>query len=252
MFFPRLRRQAKWAFALMVLVFGVGFVFLGVGSGGLDLGAMLRGCASQNSTGRSIEKAQKKVDEDPRDPAAQKALAQAYDQKGRTDEAIATYQQYLALKPKDAEVLQRVGELQSTEADTSLQEAQAAFLRQSLATAGSTFGPSPSSKFGRALGPDPISSALQTKTSTAAQEASTKYQTQAQAAVATYKKLARVQPTQDNVFALAQKAQHFGDTSTAIKAYKDLLKQTDDPATREQIQAQIKALQQAAGAGSGG
>ena len=40
LFFTRLRTQAKWAFALMVIVFGLGFAFLGVGSGGLDLGSI--------------------------------------------------------------------------------------------------------------------------------------------------------------------------------------------------------------------
>ena len=32
MFFPRLRRQAKWMFVFLALVFGVGFVIFGVGS----------------------------------------------------------------------------------------------------------------------------------------------------------------------------------------------------------------------------
>ena len=41
MFFPRLRNQAKWAFVFLILVFGGGFIFLGVGSGGLDLGQLL-------------------------------------------------------------------------------------------------------------------------------------------------------------------------------------------------------------------
>ena len=34
MFFPRLRRQAKWMFVFLALVFGVGFVAFGVGGTG--------------------------------------------------------------------------------------------------------------------------------------------------------------------------------------------------------------------------
>jgi len=33
MFFPRLRRQAKWVFVFLAAVFCLGFVFFGVGSG---------------------------------------------------------------------------------------------------------------------------------------------------------------------------------------------------------------------------
>src|SRR2546429_1400748 len=43
MFFPRLRRQAKWVFVLLVFVFAGGFVFFGVGSGSTRLRGLLRG-----------------------------------------------------------------------------------------------------------------------------------------------------------------------------------------------------------------
>ena len=33
MFFPKLRKHAKWVFVLLAIVFAGGFVFLGVGSG---------------------------------------------------------------------------------------------------------------------------------------------------------------------------------------------------------------------------
>src|SRR5947208_975687 len=43
MFFPRLRRQAKWVFLALAFVFAGGFVFFGVGSGSTGLGDLLRG-----------------------------------------------------------------------------------------------------------------------------------------------------------------------------------------------------------------
>src|SRR5438445_13709840 len=83
LFFTRLRRQAKWAFALMVLVFGVGFVFLGVGSGGLDLGSLIRDTfgAKGGGGGKSISAAQKEVSTHPRDPKTYKDLADALERK---------------------------------------------------------------------------------------------------------------------------------------------------------------------------
>src|ERR671922_2022520 len=43
MFFPRLRRHAKWMFVFLALVFAVGFVGFGVGAGGTGIGDILRG-----------------------------------------------------------------------------------------------------------------------------------------------------------------------------------------------------------------
>src|SRR5438128_12027611 len=96
LFFTRLRQQAKWAFAVMVLVFGVGFVFLGVGSGGLDLGQLVRDVfGSKGPTGTSISKARDEVAKHPREAQAYKKLADAYARKGRTDDAMTTLEQYV-------------------------------------------------------------------------------------------------------------------------------------------------------------
>jgi tetratricopeptide (TPR) repeat protein len=43
LFFPRLRRQAKWVFLLLAIVFAGGFVFFGVGSGSSGLGDLFQG-----------------------------------------------------------------------------------------------------------------------------------------------------------------------------------------------------------------
>jgi len=43
MFFPRLRRHAKWMFLFLALAFGLGFVGFGVGAGGVGFGDILRG-----------------------------------------------------------------------------------------------------------------------------------------------------------------------------------------------------------------
>jgi tetratricopeptide (TPR) repeat protein len=236
----------------MVVVFGAGFVFLGVGSGGLDLGNLLRDSFGRGgSSGPSISKAQERVNENPRSAVAQKALAKAYEDKGRIPEAIATYQTYTSLRPKDADALTHLAALQTQQANTYLQQAQIAFFEQSLASASTTFGVPTGSKFGKALGTDPITNVVQTKTSTAAQQASSQYSSAAQGAVATYKKLTKVQPSFENFQLLATTAKTFQDTPTALAAYKQALEHATDPVVKAELKAQIKQLQAAAGKGAG-
>jgi tetratricopeptide (TPR) repeat protein len=245
LFFTRLRTQAKWAFALMVIVFGAGFAFLGVGSGGLDLGQMIRDTfgSKGGGGGTSLSEAQKRVNEHPRDPKAYKTLADALERKGRTDEVITALEQYVRLAPKDATQLSRLGRLEYAQADAAATEANAAYAEQQTAYAGSTFGPSPSSKLGQALGQDPITQAVTTKVSTRVQEATTKFSTASSKAVSTFQKLAKVRPDADSYFSLAQAAEHFRNDKVALAAYTNLLKLESDAATKARIRAKIKTLQ---------
>jgi tetratricopeptide (TPR) repeat protein len=248
MFFPRLRNQAKWAFVFLIVIFGGGFVFLGVGSGGLDLGSLIRDAFGRGgSSTPSVSKAQDEVTKHSLDPVARKDLANALEKKGRVDEAIIAWTQYTKLRPKDVNSLQHLAQLELGQADTFLQQAQVASLAQQDAGAGSAFAPT-NGKFGQALGQDPITSALSTKASTQLQEASSKYQAAASQAIATYKKVVKLQPNdQQAVFSLAQAADTLRQTPVAISAYKRLLKFNLDPTTAAQIRARIKTLQ-----GSGG
>src|ERR671933_1407707 len=84
MFFPRLRKRAKWIFALLALVFAIGFVAFGVGAGGSGIGDFLAQIfRGGSSSGPSVEDAQAKLKENPKDAAAQLELAKAYEQDGR-------------------------------------------------------------------------------------------------------------------------------------------------------------------------
>ncbi len=246
MFFPRLRSQAKWAFVFLILVFGGGFVFLGVGSGGLDLGQLIRDAfGNKGSSTGSISQAEKNVRLHPSDPAAQRKLADVLEKKGRVDEAIVAWTQYTALRPRDTTALRHLGELELGQADRYFREAQLAALAQQEASAGSSFTPSPSGKFGRAVGQDPIASAVTSKLSGQLQVASAKYQEAAQRAVATYKQIVKVKPDdQQALFSLAQAADTLHQTAVAVHAYKRLLEFKLDPATATQIRERIKTLRQ--------
>jgi tetratricopeptide (TPR) repeat protein len=244
MFFPRLRNQAKWAFVFLIVVFAGGFIFLGVGSGGLDLGQLMRDAFGRGgSSGPSISSAQKKVAERPFNAPARKELAQAYEAKGRTDDAVAAWIEYGKLRPKDVVALRHLGDLELGQANTFLQSAQLASLQQSQASAGTQFYPS-SGKLGQVLANDPLTSAATAKASTAYQAAVTKYQTAASRAVSTYQQITKLQPkNQEALFALAQAADTLHQNPVAITAYRRLLKLDLDASTKAQIRARIKTLQ---------
>jgi predicted TPR repeat methyltransferase len=226
----------------MVVVFVVGFAFLGVGSGGLDLQSLVQDVfGAKGSSGTSVSKALDEVHKNPRDPAAWKKLADAYQRKGQADKASNALTQYMNLRPNDATELQQLAQLQKTQADSALSAFQLAYYEQQTSNAGSAFGPSPSSKLGQALS-DPITSAVATQDSTRVQEAQVKYQTTSTKALATYRRLAKLQASQSSYFQLAQVAESFGDTKAAIAAYTRVLKLSNDPTTKAQVRAKIKSL----------
>jgi tetratricopeptide (TPR) repeat protein len=249
MFFPRLRNQAKWAFVFLILVFAGGFVFLGVGSGGLDLGSLLRSAFDRGgSSGGSVSAAQKKVQERPYNAPARKQLAQVLENKGRTDEAISAWLAYGRLRPKDADALNHLGSLELGQANVYLQQAQVASQAQADAGVGAAF--TPSGKLGSVLGNNPIASAAANKASGDYQAAYSKYQTYASQALTTYKQVVKLQPkNQQALFSLAQAAESLQQLKVAIRAYGKLLTFPLDRSTKAQIRARIKTLRQASPAG---
>jgi tetratricopeptide (TPR) repeat protein len=246
MFFPRLRSQAKWAFVFLILVFGGGFVFLGVGSGGLDLGQLIRDAfGNSGGSGTSVSEAQNEVQQHPFQPAARRDLANALEKKGRIDEAIDAWIQYTRLRPKDVTALRHLGQLELGQADRYFRQAQLASLAQQQAGLGSPFTPSQTDTFGQAVGTDPIGQALSTKASRELQEASTKYQTAATKAAGTYQAIVKVRPNDEQaLFSLAQAADTLGQRAVAVRAYKKLLTFKLDPATAAQVRQRVKTLEQ--------
>jgi hypothetical protein len=244
MFFPRLRNQAKWAFVFLIVVFAGGFIFLGVGSGGLDLGQLMRDAFGRGgSSGESISSAQKHVAERPFNALYRKQLAQAYEAKGQTNDAITAWLAYGKLRPKDVVALRHLGDLELGQANTAFQAAQLAALQQSQAAAGNQFLPG-KGKLGQALGTDPLTSAAATQAGTAYQAAITQYQTAAGRAISTYQQITKLQPkNQEALFALAQAADTLHQNTAAVAAYKKLLTLDLDATTKAQIRARIKTLQ---------
>src|SRR4249920_938564 len=74
MFFPRLRKHAKWMFVFLAVFFGFGFVLFGVGAGGVGFGDILRGSGSGGGS-QSVKSARKETEQHPQSIQAWRDLA---------------------------------------------------------------------------------------------------------------------------------------------------------------------------------
>src|SRR6478736_2474788 len=85
MFFPRLRKQAKWVFVFLAVIFMASFVFLGVGSGSSGISDILNPSQwfSGGSGGPSSSGLAKKAREHPNDARAATDYAQALETDGK-------------------------------------------------------------------------------------------------------------------------------------------------------------------------
>jgi tetratricopeptide (TPR) repeat protein len=246
LFFNRLRTHAKWVFVLLIIVFGLGFVLLGVGSSGLGLGDIFSGIGGGGSNGPSISKSLDATAENPKDAQAWKDLATAYEAKSDYSAAASAWQQYSQLRPRDADGLTRYAQDLTQQLQAQGTEAQSLQLAAQQYQP-STFGPPATSPLGRALGSlsDPIGQAAGSSALTAFQNALAAYQQTSTQLVSAYKKLVRLQPTEPSVrIQLAQAAEAAGDYATAIAAYRQLIRLAPDDPSVPQAKAKIKELEQ--------
>jgi len=247
MFFPRLRRHAKWMFVFLALTFAVGFVVFGIGAAGqgASLGDLLRGSGGTDQSA-SVSDARDKLAKNPKDANAQLELATALQEDGKQDEAITALNRYLTLRPKDQDALRELAGLYLNRATKLAQDAQVAQARASYLTLGSTFG-NPLDVGGDSTATqDPIELAVSTKANEELSAAYTASQSAYQLAESTYDKLAAVAPKDPNVqLELAQTAQQGGNYAKAITAYEKFLELAPDDPTAPLVKQQIKALKAA-------
>jgi tetratricopeptide (TPR) repeat protein len=252
LFFNRLRTHAKWVFVLLIIVFGLGFVLLGVGSSGLGLGDVFSGIRGGGGNA-SIDKPLKATQKNPKNAHAWKDLATAYDSNGDYAAGLAAWQQYTQLRPKDIDGLNALAQDYGQQLQTQVAEVQAAQAEAQQAQPGD-LAPSTASPLGRALGSltDPLNQNEGTEASSRYQAALSGYQQTASQLVAAFQKLAKLQPTDPSVqLQLAQTAESIGDPTAAIAAYRQFVKLAPDDASAPQAKARIKALEkQLAGSSS--
>jgi Flp pilus assembly protein TadD len=243
LFFMRMRRSAKPIYVLLAVLFAVTFAILGVGSGqnsGLD--QIFNGLFGGG--GSSISKAQNKVDKNPRDAAAYRNLATAYEEHGQNAGAEGALQTYLTLKKKDATAWSELGGLELSDAQQAANAYSSAVNEQQLAAPSASFVPS-SGPFGTALSPskDKIESlqaqSANSSTSVLYQEAASKFQD----ALTAYQNVAKLRPNDPNAqFQLATAAQDAGQNATAVAALTRYLTLYPTSPQRAQIEALIKQI----------
>jgi tetratricopeptide (TPR) repeat protein len=260
LFFQRLRTHAKGAYVGLAIAFVLGFVLLGVGSGSTGVSDVLQNMFSFGSGGgTSVSSLQKKTASNPNDANAWRDLATALEQKSRTQEAVNALQRYTALRPKDQSAYEELAGQYSSLANTYATDytnAQAAASTQAPPDA--TFAPPSTTPLGKAFGDpaalkDPISTAVQSQSSSQQSAAYTKYQEAQKNAEQTYQKLAALTPKDATIqIQLGQAAQSAGDTAVAIAAYKQFLKLAPTDPLAPQVKQALKALQPTASSPSTG
>jgi tetratricopeptide (TPR) repeat protein len=247
MFFPKLRRQAKWVFVFLALVFALGFVVFGVGSGGgIGLGDLFNsGGSSQASASESD--ARKKIKKNPENAQAYQELSNALQTKGDLRGAASALAKYTELRPKNADALTSLAGLYTAlgaRLQPAITSAQEASQNNSFATALDTgLQVNKQSVVGQNAifqGLAAVSNDKLTKLYTQQQDDYTNAEKVNKQIVALNRKDANAQLN------LGQSAQQAGDAAGAIAAYQKFIKLAPDDPIVAQVKQQIKALRQSA------
>ena len=236
MFFPRLRRHAKWVFLFLAIAFALGFVGFGVGAGGVGFGDVFRGSGSSSGI-PSVSDAQKRVDENPKDAQAFRDLATALPgRRHRRTRRSTRSRATSGLRPKDADALRELAGLYLVQVSDAQQKYQIGrapnprtSLRRPRCSSSSTWGAARSTWTRSRTA---VSSVVSQDSNAALSDA----QQAASNAVATYKKIAALSPNDPTVqLELGEAARNAGDAATAIAAYEKYLRlvPTNDPTARE-------------------
>jgi tetratricopeptide (TPR) repeat protein len=246
MFFPKLRRRARWVFLLLAIAFAIGFVAFGVGTGvgGTSIGDVLRDLIGQQNTGSSIDDARKDALAHPKDADAQFAYANALQARGRTQEAINALQVYMALKPKDTDALRQLANLWGSVANKARQEQQVATAQATEASAASSIAV-PDSDFLRDVEQNKIADTLAQQANARASAAAGRAQSAAASQQNVYEQLTLLIPDDPSVFlSLGIAAQEANDAQSAIAAYQKFLDLAPNDPSAPQVKQQIEFLQQ--------
>jgi cytochrome c-type biogenesis protein CcmH/NrfG len=245
LFFMRLRRQAKWVYVLLAVLFAITFAFLGVGSGTNGLDQLFQGLNIFHHGGNSVSSAQKYIQDHPSDPKGFRDLATAYETKGDTSNAIGALQQYTNLRPKAAAVWSELAGLQATQAQTTIQQYRDAYTNRQLLAPSQSF--LPTGKLGQALGTNKAEQVASKQADATLQAVQSRAQVALSSTVDSYDKVTKLTPKDSNAwFQLAQAAQQAGNYTVAVKAYKRYLVLNPSSTSKSQIEQLIKQLSPAA------
>jgi tetratricopeptide (TPR) repeat protein len=252
MFFPRLRRQAKWMFVFLAVVFGLGYVIFNVGGTipGTGLGDVLQNLG-QGTAGPSVGDAENKIEDEPNNPQGYWELANALQRDQRPNEAVAPLTRYLQFRPKDRRALSMLAGIYLTQARQAQDRAQHAQADLQQITGGDLFVPGQSSQFGQRFGTGQINQIEADRLNQQISQGYSEAQSAYQNATRTYKNLIaaipdREEAEQPSIFLqLGFAAQSGGDLKEALAAYKRFLVVAPDSPNAAGVRQQIQQLETA-------
>jgi cytochrome c-type biogenesis protein CcmH/NrfG len=254
----RMRKNGKWVFLALAVVFGITFVFAGVGTSGPSLIDLI----GQNNDSSpvttsvddsAVQKAEAATKTSPDDPQVWLALAQAEVGAGQLDKVPAAAEKASELAPKDAEVQSAIADVYLAQAAAALQKAQTMY---AAAQGGGTVdGRSavPQQVIpGQSSGATPFQTAQEALASaklSAASEKVSPLQTQSSeaytAAVAAQTIVTEVEPDDPAAwFRLGQIATAANDSSGAITAYERFVKLAPEDPLTGKVKDEIKRLKE--------
>jgi tetratricopeptide (TPR) repeat protein len=247
MFFPKLRRQAKWVFLLLALVFAIGFVVFGVGSGGglgfLDI--FNNGGGSKGSVSES--KARDRIKKNPNDAQAYQDLSNALQTKGDLRGASQALAKFTTLRPKNAEALAGLAGLYTalgTRLQSTITSEQLASQENSFAT---QVDVGLQANRQSVVGTNVIFQSLSDLTNGKLTKLYQQQQDYLSKSEKVNKRIVSLNPKDANAqLNLGQAAQSAGDTSGAIAAYEKFVKLAPDDPTTALVKRQIRALRKSA------
>ena len=252
MFFPKLRRRAKWVFLFLAIAFAGSFVFFGVGAGGSGIGDYLSDLFNRPiaSDTPSLSDAQAAVAERPNDPEAQLDLARAAQAEGEIDLAVAAYEEYRTMRPEDTDALRTLAALYATQISEAQQRATIASNQAAEASLPNTLAPE-DSEFLQELTTNPLTASQTAEAQARANAANAEAQSLSLAQLAVFAELTE-RVTDDPLLFLqyANAAEIAQDYESAISAYESYLDLQPNSANAEQIEERIDALKTIAGASS--
>ena len=255
MFFPKLRKRAKWVFLALAVLFALSVVFFGVGtgiSGANPIDAILGVFEERRAAGGgpSVDDAQERVAENPKDAKARLDLANALQAEGRREDAIAQLEIYAEMKPRDTNALQQLAALYDAKATAAQDKAVEAQLEAQRHAFPESFAPPGQSPIRQEVGggaiTDTVSAQAGERISLAYQEMQAAYTKEAEV----YRKLTDLVPDDPLLhLQLGQASQFAGDTKGAVAGYKRFLALAPDDPNAPIVRQELKRLQPKPGKG---
>lgn len=251
----RLRKQGKWIFAALAIIFALMFVVAGVGTGGpsmLDLLDDERAAEVEVAPeGSELQKAVIATEERPDDPQAWIELAQARVNADEPAEAVEAAEKAAELAPDDAQIQQEVADVYLAQAAAVGSEAQKVY--DDVGTSGATTRPVVPTVviIGQTSGSDAFRTAIETVDNQrfqAAIDEVSPLQQQAQeaydAAVAALRTATVATPEDPALwFRLGQVAAAAGDNEAALEAYRTFVELVPNDPLVTQVNEEIDRLE---------